>query len=186
MSSIPAAPQSAAPEEQQFSPEGSAAKHRSTAVLSAALFSNAAASAPEMREQHTKHDAITARDREIRIPRARSSPGRSLLGRTRIISWDILDTNQTSVNPANDIARDARPNRSTPDFSRWCEVDAGKWIVSSETVASLRAQQSCYIYGNLNLCSFPKDGRNWSKLWIRLPVDKGSECASVSADCVLV
>jgi hypothetical protein len=41
MSLLHPAPQYAAPEEQQFSPEVTAAKHRSTAVLSAALFSNA-------------------------------------------------------------------------------------------------------------------------------------------------
>ena len=47
-----------------------------TAFLSASPSANGAATAPGMRVQHTTHDAINARDREIRIPRARSSPGR--------------------------------------------------------------------------------------------------------------
>ena len=53
MSALPAAPQSAPPDEQQFSPEGTALRQLSTAVFSAALSANAAASAPGTREAYT-------------------------------------------------------------------------------------------------------------------------------------
>ena len=63
--------------EQQLAPEVTFPKQFLIAVLSASLSANGAASAAGMRVHHTTHNAINARDREIRIPRARSTPGRS-------------------------------------------------------------------------------------------------------------
>ena len=52
ISSVPAAPQSAPPDEQQFSPEGTAVRQLITAALSAALSAKGAASAPGTRDKH--------------------------------------------------------------------------------------------------------------------------------------
>ena len=98
MSSHPAAPHRAelgsaqfGSVEQQLAPEVTFPKQFLIAVLSASLSANGAAIAAGMRVQHTTHNATNARDREIRIPRARSTPGRSrrcVPASTRGIFWN--------------------------------------------------------------------------------------------------
>ena len=62
--------------EQQFTSRVARPDTIPAAVLSLERSANGAASAPGMRVQHTTHNATSARDREIRIPRARSTPAR--------------------------------------------------------------------------------------------------------------
>ena len=75
MSSHPAAPHRAelgsaqfGSVEQQLAPDATAPRQFFTAVLSASLSANGAASAPGMSVHHTMHNATNARDHEFGIP----------------------------------------------------------------------------------------------------------------------
>jgi hypothetical protein len=102
---LPAAPQSAPPAEQQFSPEDTAARQFSTAVFKAAELVNAAACAAHKREITTRAAHATRIRREATIEDARA---RSRGDRERGIS--AFDPRR------GDIGDVARFRRSKPEF----------------------------------------------------------------------
>ena len=69
---------------QGFAPEATAPRQFNTAVLSAVLSANAAASAPGVREHCTPGNTVNARDREIGIPLGSIFAGAGLDARRRV------------------------------------------------------------------------------------------------------
>ena len=116
ISSVPAAPQLTFVFEQHATPVGSpfvASKQLPTAFLSALESANGAAIAPGTRNKHTTTSTLKS-DRAI-FPFSGTFFGCA-------IEFSLLEL---SAKLSRYSPRDARPNRSTPDLSRPCEVDAG-------------------------------------------------------------
>jgi hypothetical protein len=115
ISALPAAPQSAPPAEQQFSPEDTAARQLLTAVCKAAELVNAAACAAHKREITTRAAHATRIRREATIEDARA---RSRGDRERVGAVEAPTSSKISAfDPRRgDIGDGARFRRSKPEF----------------------------------------------------------------------